>query len=112
MTIGQFIIAFVAAMGIPSAITGILVWWLKKSIDKREAKREEREANIEQMMLLIAQNGRAAYTLSRATAVAVQRIPSAKCNGDMKTALEEADKLQLKEQQFLIDQGVKRIFGE
>lgn len=112
MGLTELIVAFIAAMGVPSAVTGILIWRLKKSIDKREAKREEREANIEQMMLLIAQNGRASYTLSRATAVAVQRIPAAECNGDMKTALEEAERLQLKEQQFLIDQGVKRIFGE
>lgn len=112
MGLTELIVAFVVAMGIPSAITGVLVWGLKKSIDKRERKREEQEKNTEQMILLIAQNSRATYTLAKATARAVQRIPEAECNGDMTSALSEAEKLQLKEQQFLIDQGVKRIFGE
>lgn len=112
MTIEQLLIAFVVAMGIPSAVTGLLVWWLKRHIDKRDAKRDEQEKNTEKMILLIAQNSRATYTVAKATAKAVQRIPDARCNGDMVSALEQADKYQLEEQQFLIDQGVKRIFGE
>lgn len=112
MGLTEVAIAFVAAMGIPSAITGILVWWLKKSIDKREKKREEQEKNTEKMILLIAQNSRATYTVAEATAKAVQRIKDAHCNGDMTAALEQAKKFQMEEQQFLIDQGVKRIFGE
>lgn len=112
MGLTELIIAFVAAMGIPSAITGILVWRLKKSIDKRDAKREEQEKNTEKIILLIAQNSRATYAVAKATAKAVQRIKDAHCNGDMTAALEQAEKYQLEEQQFLIDQGVKRIFGE
>lgn len=112
LTIGPFVLAFIAAMGIPSAITGFAVWWLKKQLDKRDAKNEEKEKNTEQMILLIAQNSRATYTVAEATAKAVQRIPDAKCNGDMTAALEQAKKFQMQEQQFLIDQGVKRIFGE
>lgn len=104
--------AFIAAMGIPSAICGLAIWWFKKSIDKRDARNEERERNTERMILLIAQNSRATYTVAEATAKAVQRIPDAKCNGDMTAALEQAKKFQMEEQQFLIDQGVKRIFGE
>lgn len=104
--------AFVAAMGIPSAITGIAVWWLKKQMDKRDAKLDEKEKNTERMILLIAQNSRATYTVAEATAKAVQRIPEAHCNGDMTEALKQAKKFQMEEQQFLIDQGVKRIFGE
>jgi hypothetical protein len=99
-------------MGIPSAITGLAVWWLKKHIDRRDARNEEKEKNTEQMILLIAQNSRATYTVAKATAKAVQRIPEAHCNGDMTAALEQAEKFQMEEQQFLIDQGVKRIFGE
>lgn len=103
---------FILAMGIPSAITGMAVWWLKKQLDKRDAQNEEKEKNTEKMILLIAQNSRATYTVAEATAKAVQRIPDAHCNGDMTYALEQAKKFQMEEQQFLIDQGVKRIFGE
>ena len=42
MTVDALIVAFIAAMGIPSAITGIAVWWLKKQIEKRDAKNEEK----------------------------------------------------------------------
>ena len=107
------------AMGIPSAITGLLVWWLKRHLDakekdreEKERKREEREQNTEKLMLMIMQTSRATNVLAEATARAVQRIPDAHCNGDMKAALEKAAEIQSEEQQFLIDQGVKHIFGD
>lgn len=100
-----------------------ILWRIKRSIEKREKERDAkdaerakevavREANYEKMMLMIMQTGRANYVLGVATARAIQRIPDAKCNGDMKKALEDAEEMQTKEQSFLIDQGVKRIFGE
>lgn len=98
--------------GVPTAITGMLVWFLKKHIDKVEAKRATREQNTEKLMLLIMQNSRATNILAKATAVAVQRIPDAHCNGDMKAALEEAEKIQNEEKDFLFDQGIKHVFGD
>ena len=106
------IVAFVAAMGVPTAVMGLLVWFLKRHIDKKDKERERREANTEKLMLMIMQNGRAAIVLAEATARAVQRIPDAHCNGDMTAALEKADKLQKEEQDFLLDQGIQRIFGD
>lgn len=103
---------FVLAMGIPTAITGLLVWWLKRHIDKRDAKAEEREKNTEKLMLMIMQNSRSTLVLAEATAKAVQRIPDAHCNGDMTAALEQAANIQKEEQQFLFDQGIKHIFGD
>lgn len=97
--------------GVPTAITGLFVAWLKRYLDKKERAREEREANTEKLMLMIMQNGRAAVVLAEATAKAVQRIPDAHCNGDMKEALERAEKIQKEEQEFLLDQGVQHIFG-
>lgn len=103
---------FIIAMGIPTAITGLLVWWLKRYIDKRDKKQEEREKNTEQLMLIIMQNSRATNILAEATAKAVQRIPDAKCNGDMTRALELAAKIQKEEKDFMFDQGIKHIFGD
>ena len=103
---------FIAAMGIPSAICGLLVWWFKKRIDARDAHNDERERNLEKLMLMIMQTSRANNVLAVATARAVQRIPDAKCNGDMTAALEEAAQLQAAEKDFLVEQGVKHIFGE
>lgn len=102
---------FILAMGIPSAIMGLMVWWLKRYIDKRDEKAEERERDIEKLMLMIMQTSRANNVLAEATARAVQRIPDAHCNGDMTSALELAAKIQKEEQEFLIDKGVKHIFG-
>ena len=104
--------AFIAAMGIPSAICGLLVWYFKKKIDERDSRIDERERNLEKLMLMIMQTSRANNVLAMATARAVQRIPDAKCNGDMTAALEEATKLQIAEKDFLVEQGVKHIFGE
>lgn len=103
---------FVIAMGIPTAITGMLVWWLKRYIDKRDRKAEEREKNTEQLMLIIMRNSRATNVLAEATARAVQRIPDAHCNGDMTAALDLASKIQKEEKDFMFDQGIKHIFGD
>lgn len=103
---------FLIAMGIPTAITGLLVWWLKRYIDKRDKRAEEREKNTEQLMLIIMRNSRATNVLAEATARAVQRIPDAHCNGDMTAALELASKIQKEEKDFMFDQGIKHIFGD
>lgn len=108
----QEIVNVLIATGIPTAITGLLVWWLKKHIDAKEAKREEREKNTETLMLMIMQNSRATNVLAEATARAVQRIPDAHCNGDMTAALAEAARIQKEEKDFIMDQGIKHIFED
>lgn len=119
----QYIAAFVAAMGIPSAVCGIFVWWFKREIErkdaekekaakKREEEKEAREARIEELMLLNFRETRATNILATATAKAVQRIPDAHCNGDMTAALEEAAAIQREEKDFLVNNGIKHIFGE
>ena len=100
-----------AAAGVPSAIMGLLIWFLKKDIDKKEKAREEREKNTQKLMLMNMQTSRANYVLTTATARAVQRIPDAKCNGDMREALEQAEKIQKEEKDFLLDLGIQHIFA-
>ena len=109
---GDMIWAFIVAMGIPTTITGLLVWYLKRHIDKKEAKREEKEKNTEKLMLMIMQETRATNVLATATAKAVQRIPDAHCNGDMTEALTRASEIQHEETEVLLDQGSKHIFGD
>lgn len=109
--------------GVPTAITGLFIWFFKRHIEHKDAVKaaadaerqritDEREKNYERMMLMIMQTSRATYVVAEATAKAVQRIPDAHCNGDMTSALAEAERIQKEEQQFLIDQGVKHIFGD
>lgn len=112
MTATELIWMFIAAMGIPSAVTGFLVWWLKRHIDKKEAKREEKEKNTERLLRIMMKETRATNVLATATAKAVQRIPDAHCNGDMTDALAEAAEIQSEEEDFLMDQGIKHIVGD
>ena len=100
------------AMGIPSAVCGLLIWWLKRYIDKRETKAEEREKNTENLIILMMKEIRANSVLNEATAKAVQRIPDAHCNGDMTAALERAAKIRKEEEQFMLDQSIKHVFGD
>lgn len=112
MTLTEAIIWFLAAMSIPSAITGVITRRMEKKISDREDERRQKEENTEKLMLMIMQTSRATAVLAEATARAVQRIPDAKCNGDMTAALELASRIQKEEKDFMFDQGIKRIFGE
>lgn len=106
------VFSILMAMGVPTAITGFLIWWLKRHIDKKEAAKEAHDKNIETLMLLIMKEARATNVLANATARAVQRIPDAHCNGDMTAALIKAAEIQEQEKEFMFDQGVQHIFGE
>lgn len=77
-------------LGIPTAITSLGLWILQRKMAKREEIRDKREAAREKNEVLLIQNTRAALALAEATAIAVQRIPDAHCNGDMHAALEYA----------------------
>lgn len=106
----EIVINIILTFGIPSAITGFGIWLLKRYIDKREASREEKEQNTEKLMLLLIKMGKANNILAEATAKAVQRIPDAKCNGDMTAALAEAESIRKEEKEFMFEQGIKHIF--
>lgn len=88
------IAAFIAAMGIPSAITGFCFWLLQRKIQKRDdeekkerearqKKMDQRESAREKNEIYMIKSIGAAIALAEATAKAVQRIPDAKCNGDI-----------------------------
>ena len=102
----------ILAAGIPSALTGFCFWLLKRHIDKKDRVREQREKNIEKLMMMLVNTSRANNRLANATARAVQRIPDAKCNGDMTQALADAEKYLQEEKKFLMEQGINHIFGE
>lgn len=60
--------------------------------------------------LYILKSVGAAIALGEATARAVQRIPDAKCNGDMHAALEYAQKVKHEQKDFLNEQAIKAVF--
>ena len=111
----------IVAAGIPSALCAFLFWMIERKISKTDKAREterkeaekaalEREARNEEFMRLLLDTIQAAVVLSEATARAVQRIPDAKCNGDMQTALAVAEELQRKQHQFMERLGVESLY--
>lgn len=106
MEIWEIILMF----GIPSAITGFGIWLIKRKIEKNEKRYNEKENNLEDLVLMMLQTTRANAVGITAVAKAIQRIPDAHCNGDMTKALEYMKAVQEKEKDFLMDKGVKHIF--
>ena len=96
--------------GVPSAITGFGVWLIKRKIEKNERQYNEKESNLQDLVLMMLQTTRANAVGITAVAKAIQRIPDAHCNGDMTKALEYMKTIQEKEKDFLMDKGVKHIF--
>ena len=106
ISLGQIVLAFIAAMGIPSAIMGLIIWRLERRIDKEQAAQEQGQKDL---FVLIVQGTNAAIALGEATARAVQRIPDAHCNGDMHDALDYAAGIKHKQKDFLTRQGVSSL---
>lgn len=120
LDVSQIIAAFVAAMCIPSAVTGFIVWNFERKITKRDKEKETQEEARRQTMaeheqaresfeLMIVEGTSAAIALGEATARAVQRIPDAHCNGDMHKALEYATEIKHRQKSFLSQQGIKAL---
>lgn len=102
ITIGELI----ALMGVPSAITGFAVYLLKRWLEKREKTADERNKALTDILLAQVMCNNASLSLAEATAVAVQRIPDAHCNGDMHDALAVAREMKHKQRELLTKLGI------
>ena len=100
--------ALVAAMGIPSAVMGLIVWRLKGRVEEREAAQAER-AKAQQDLLLIVQGTRAGIALGEATARAMQRGHT---NGDMEQALAYALEVKHRQRDLLARQGIHALLDD
>lgn len=107
--LGALVVAFVAAMGIPSALMGFIVWKLECRIDAREKEQETKNSAQQKLMVLLVQSTRASIALGEATAHAMQRGHT---NGDMEAALEYAANVKHEQKQFLDEQGIHNLFDE
>ena len=101
-----------ALFAIPSSVSGLFFWWVKKKIDQQEERQLEREKNQEKLMVMMMNSTKANSIGIQAVARAVQRIPDAHANGDIDSAIEEMNKLQKEEDNFLTEQGVKHILND
>ena len=100
------IVELILLFGIPSAITGLGVWWFKRKVEQTEKKNQEQQHNLEALVLMMMETTRANTKLCVAIGEAVR---DGTCNGNMSRALETVEKVQEKETRFLLDLGVKHI---
>lgn len=99
--------AIICACGIPSALVGLAIWYVKRAIDKRDKENREHEKHLEQLILMMLQSTRANSILCKATAEAVR---DGHCNGNMTKALEVVDAAAQAEKEFLLDKSIRFIF--
>ena len=95
------------AFGVPTAVTGLWFWLLKKHIDKKEIERDELEKAREKNAVLLIKSVGAALALGEATAHAIK---DGKCNGEMTAALEYAKKMKHEQKDFLTEQSIKNLY--
>lgn len=109
LNLGALVLAFIAAMGVPSAVMGLIVWALKKRIDAREKDQDDKNRAQQRLMVLLVQSTRASIALGEATAHAMQRGHT---NGDMEVALKYAADVKHSQKDFLAEQGIHNIFDD
>lgn len=105
------IINILIAIGIPSAVMTYTLHRFETRQDKKEQKVEEKTEKQEKLQLIILDTLNANIELSEATAKAVQRIPDAKCNGDMHAALDKIKNMKSKQSELIEEQGIKHIMN-
>lgn len=98
-----------AAAAVAVAIIEAIAARERKRDKAERAKLAEQQRLQEQLLVKLIESNWAAIALAEATAKAVQKIPDAHCNGDMREALEYAMKVKHAQKQFLAEQGVHAI---
>ena len=107
-------------IGIPSACVAFCSWFLQRKIErkhdedkeireKRQAEQDHREKMRMEYEKYMYKAMSAVMSLSEATAKAVQRIPDAKCNGDMHEALNYEQRVKHEQRDFMVDQAMEGI---
>jgi hypothetical protein len=95
--------------GIPSILVTVAIAVFSRKIKQRDEEREEKEKAKLQHDVMMTEMTMASMSLAEATAKAVQRIPDAKCNGDMHEALDYATTVKNKYKDFERIQTIKSV---
>lgn len=108
-------IILVVGLGLPGALIGAVVGFFFKRLERKlddaeDSRKEMAELRIKHEVMLIDVS-MTSLSLAEATAEAVQRIPDANCNGEMKDALSKAKGIQEKYRNFQREQTVKALKG-
>lgn len=100
------------AAAIPSAVIAFCFWLLQRRITKNEERAEEKAKQQERLQVIILDSVNGSIRLSEATARAVQRIPDARCNGDMHAALDDIERTRQRQQRLITEAGIQHILHE
>ncbi len=95
------------ALGVPSALFSLLLWFFKKHFKMSEDRQAAQQADVKDLALMMIQSARANTILCKATAEAVR---DGHCNGNMSSAMQAVDKVAAEEKEFLLKRSVKYIF--
>ena len=96
----------IVAASIPSTLTGLAVWKLKRTIEKHEKDRKAAEEMREEFDIMIIESVNSAIALGEATATALK---NGHTNGETDGALEYARSVKHKQKEFLTRKGVEHI---
>lgn len=107
INITTIVITFLAAMGIPSAVTAFCFWGVQRKMIKRDDQRDELEKARKTNEVLLVKSIGAAIALGEATAIAVR---DGKCNGEMTKAMSYAQQIKHEQKDFLTAQGVENLY--
>ncbi len=92
---------------IPSVVSGLGLWAIEKSMNKRENKAAQQDANHIKNEKFILKTLIATAEATEAIAKAIQRVPDAHCNGDMKAAIAKVDKALSEQRSFLQEKAAE-----
>lgn len=99
-----------AASAIVVAVIEAIAARDRKQAKAAREKAMELEQARETIMVQLVQSTNAAIALGEATARAVQRIPDAHCNGDMRAALQYSSKVKHEMRDTLTKQGIHAVW--
>lgn len=92
---------------IPSVVSGVCLFVIERKMAKRHDETEKHEADRIKSETHIIKTLIATAEGTEAIAKAIQRIPDAHCNGDMKAAIEKVEKSLSSQRDFLREKAVE-----
>ena len=99
--------SILSAWGIPSALVGLVFWYIQKKISENEKKTAARQKDLENLVIMMMKSTRANTKLCIAIG---ETVRDGHCNGNMTSAMELVEKVQKEEKDFMLNMGVKHIF--
>jgi hypothetical protein len=96
-----------AAMGIPSAVTGFCFWYLQRRLMERDTKHDEKDELQKRYEVLQIEGLNASLNLSEATAKAIVKDEAP--NDEMTQALEAVQKFRNKQTNFMRNRTAEQV---